>query len=64
MLLIIVQAFVPNNSFGQLPGISLENFMFLKMFGGEFSHIEVWFTDQNSNSLEIEDKLNITLVIN
>ena len=64
MLLIIVQAFVPNNSFGQLSDISLENFVFLKMFDWEFSHIEVWFTDQNSNSLEIEDKLNITLVIN
>ena len=64
MLLIIVQAFVPNNSFGQLSDISLENFIFLKMFDWEFSHIEVWFTDQNSNSLEIEDKLNITLVIN
>ena len=52
MLLIIVQAFVPNNSFGQLSDISLENFIFLKMFDWEFSHIEVWFTDQNSNSLK------------
>ena len=24
---------------------------------------KVWFTDQNSKSLEIEDKINITLVI-
>ena len=29
-----------------------------------FSDIEVWFTDQNSKALEIEDKINITLVIN
>ena len=27
-------------------------------------YIEVWFTDRNSNLLEIEDKINITLVIN
>ena len=27
-------------------------------------YIEVWFTDQNSNPLEVEDKVNITLVIN
>ena len=38
--------------------------MFLKIFDLEFSYIEVWFTDQNSNLLEIEDKINITLVIN
>ena len=26
------------------------------------SYIEVWFTDQNSKPLEIENKINITLV--
>ena len=26
--------------------------------------MEVWVTNQNSNHLEIEDKANITLVIN
>ena len=25
--------------------------------------LKVWFTDQNSNSLEAEDKINITLAI-
>ena len=25
--------------------------------------IEVWFTDQNSQPLEIEDRINLTLVI-
>ena len=34
------------------------------MFDSEFSNIEVWFTDQNSKPLEIEEKINITLVIN
>ena len=33
-------------------------------FNSEFSYIEVWFTDQNSKSLEIEDKINITLIFN
>ena len=55
---------VPNKSFGQLLNISPENFIFLKTFDSEFSYIEVWFTDQNANPLEIEDKINITLVIN
>ena len=38
--------------------------MFLKTFDSEFSYIEVWFTDQNSKPLEIEDKINIALVLN
>ena len=29
----------------------------------EFSYIEVWFTNQNSNALEIEDNVNLTLFI-
>ena len=38
--------------------------MFLKSFNYKFSYIEVWFSDQSSKPLEIEDKTNITLVIN
>ena len=34
------------------------------MFNCELTYIEVWFSDQNSKPLEIEDKINITLVIN
>ena len=54
-------AFVPNKSFGQLLDISPKKFLFLKTFNSEFSYIEVWLTDQNSNPLEIKDKMNITL---
>ena len=60
----VLYTFVPNQSFGQLLNISPENFIFLKTFDSEFSQIDVWFTDQNSKALEIEDKINITLVIN
>ena len=56
--------FAPNKSFGQLLDISPKSFIFSKTFYSEFSYIEVWFTDQNSKSLEIEDKINITLIIN
>ena len=56
--------FVPNKSFGQLLDISPKNFILLKVFDLEFSYIEVSFTDQNSKPIEIEDKINITLVIN
>ena len=29
----------------------------------EFSFVEVWFTDQTSKTLEIEDNVNLTLII-
>ena len=60
----VLYTFVPNKFFGQLLDVSRKNFIFLKPFDSEFSYIEVWFMDQNSNPLETEDKINITLVIN
>ena len=59
----VLYIFVPNK-FGQLLDISPKNFIFLKTFDSELSYIEVWFTDQNFNALEIEDTINITLVVN
>ena len=35
----------------------------LKTTNAEFSFTEVWFTDKNNRSLEIEDNVNITLII-
>ena len=29
----------------------------------EFSYVQVWFTDQSSKSLEIEDNVNLILII-
>ena len=59
-----VVSFVLNKSFRQLLDISLNNSIFLKTFDSECSYIEVWFTNRNSRLPEIEDKINITLVIN
>ena len=59
----VLYTFFPKKSFGQLLDIWSENFIFSKSFDSEFSFIEVWFTDQNSNPLKIEDKINIPLVI-
>ena len=33
------------------------------MFNLEHDETKVWFTDQNSPSLEIEDRINLTTVI-
>ena len=60
----VLNTFVPNKPFGRLLEISSTNFILLKTFNSEFQVIEVWFTDyQNSQPLEIEDKINLTLVI-
>ena len=48
---------------GQLLDISFKKFIFLKSFDSEFSYIEVGFPDEISESLGMEDKINITLVI-
>ena len=56
--------FVPNKSFSQLLDISPKKCLFLKALCSEFPYIELWFTNRNSNPLEIEDKINITLVNN
>ena len=60
----VLYTFVSNKSFDQLLDISPKNFIFLKTFNSEFSYIKVWFTDQNSKLLEIDDKISITLVTN
>ena len=38
--------------------------MFLKIFNSEFLYIKLRVTDENSKPLEIEEKINTTLVIN
>ena len=59
----VLHTFVPNKSFGSLLVISPSNHIFLKTFNTEYDEIIVWFTDQNSQPLEIEDRINLTMVI-
>ena len=59
----ILYTFVPNKPFGSLLEISPTNHIVLKTFNSEFKEIKVWFTDQNSRPLEVEDKINLTLII-
>ena len=59
----VLYTFVSNKPFGSLLEISPTNHIFLKTFNSEYNEIEVWFTDQNSNPLEIEDRINLTMVI-
>ena len=65
-----------SKTFGSLLEISLTNQVFLKTFNSEFHEVKIWFTfnsefhevkiwftDQTSKPLELEDKINITLII-
>ena len=55
--------FVLNKPFPSLLEISPTNHIFLKTFNSEYNEIKVWFIDQNSQPLEIEDRINLTMVI-
>ena len=59
----ILYTFVPNKTFGSLSEISPPNHVFLETFNSEFQEIKIWFTDQTSTPLEVEDKINVTLII-
>ena len=58
----VLYTFVPNKPFGSLLDISPTNHIFLKTFNSEYDEFKVWFTDQNSKPLEMEDRINLTMV--
>ena len=59
----VLFTFVPNKQFGQLINIAPHSLTMLSTTNTEFSFIEVWFTDQNSEPLEIEDNVSLSLII-
>ena len=59
----VLFTFVPNKQLGKLITITPHSPTVLKTTNAEFSFIEIWFTDQNNRSLEIENNVNITLII-
>ena len=59
----VLFTFDPNKEFGQLNNILSHSLIMLSTINTEFSSIEVWFTDQKSEPLEIEDSVNMTLII-
>ena len=56
-------SFVPNKQFGQLINISPNTLTIMNTVNTEFSIIEVWFTNQASKAIEIQDNVNLTLII-
>ena len=59
----VLFTFVPNKEFGQLINISPHSLTMMNTVNTEFSSVEVWFTDQASKALEIEDNVSLTLII-
>ena len=59
----VLFTFVPNKHFGQLINISPDSLTMMNTINTKFSFVEVWFTDQVSKSLEIEDSVNMTIII-
>ena len=55
--------FAPNKQFGQLINISPHSLTMTNTVNTEFSSVELWFTDQASKALEIEDNVTLTLII-
>ena len=55
--------FVPNKQFRQLMNISPHSLTMMNTVNTEFCFVEVWFTDQASKVLKIEDNFNLTLII-
>ena len=47
----------------QLINISPNTLTMMNTVNTEFSFVEVWFTNQASKALEIEDNVNLTLII-
>ena len=59
----VLFTFFPNKQFGRLINISPHSLTMMNTANTEFSFVEVWFRDQASKALEIEDNINLTLIV-
>ena len=59
----VLLSFAPNKQFGQLMKISPNTLTMMNTINNEIFFVEVCFTNQISQALEIEDNVNLTLII-
>ena len=59
----VLFTFASNEKFGKLINISPHVFTIMNTVNNKFTYVEVWFTDQTSRALEIEDNRNLRLII-
>ena len=60
----VLHTFTSNKFYAYLVNLEPSNLVFLKTYNTEFDEIIITHTDQNGRPLEIEDKVNLTLLIN
>ena len=60
----VLYTFTSNKSYAYLLNVDPSNLVFLKTCNTEFDEIIITFMSQNGRPLEIEDKVNLTLLIN
>ena len=60
----VLYTFTPNKSYAKLLNLEPSNLVFLKTYNTEFGEIVITLTDQNVRPLEMEDKVNLTSLIN
>ena len=60
----VFYTFTLKKYYAYVSNVEPSNLVVLKTCNTEFNEIIIIFTDQNGRSLEIEDKVNLTLLIN
>ena len=60
----VLYTFTPNKSYVYLLNVEPSNIVILKTYSTEFDKIIITFIDQNGRVIEIEGKVNLTLLIN
>ena len=60
----VLYTFTLNKSNVYLLNVEVSNLVSLKTYTREFDEIIITFTDQNYRPLEIEDKIDLTLLVN
>ena len=60
----VLYTFTLNKSYVYLLNVEVSNLVSLKTYTREFDEIIITFTDQNYRPLEIEDKTDLTLLVN
>ena len=60
----VLYTFIHNTSYTYLLNIEPNNLVLLKTYNSDSNEAIITFTDQNGRPLQIEDKVNLTLLVN
>ena len=60
----VLYTFIASKFYAYLLNVESSNLVFLRTYNTKFDEIIITFMDQNGRSIEIEDKVNLTMLIN